>query len=139
VIVSHVDRSIGDSTFDRTESLTDVELVILSLTGVQLLGVPDSEILQFFERELGLPDIDEDALGQLLSIIMLTSAEQRIRCAGAGKISAPLWSFSCVGGSLNSFGIVLLARIAGVLRFFPRGCSFNRTRLASCEAGPLSA
>jgi hypothetical protein len=83
--VSHVDRSIGEGTFDRTKALTDVELVILSITGVQLLGVPDSEIGQFFEREFGLPDIDEDALGTLLSIVMLTSAEQRIRCAAGGR------------------------------------------------------
>jgi hypothetical protein len=65
--------------------LTDVELVILTITAAQLSGVPDSEIGQFFATEFGLPDIDEDALGELLSIVMLSSVEQRIRCAAGGR------------------------------------------------------
>ena len=51
----------------------------------ELRGVQDSELAQFFATEFGLPNIDEDALGQLLSIVMLTSVEQRIRCAAGGR------------------------------------------------------
>jgi hypothetical protein len=29
--VEHVDRSLGDSTFDRSDPLTDIQLVILAL------------------------------------------------------------------------------------------------------------
>jgi hypothetical protein len=83
--VEHVDRSLGDSTFDRTEALSDVQLVILAIMAAQLCGVQDSEFAQFFASEFGLPDIDEHALGALLSIVMLTSVEQRIRCRAGGR------------------------------------------------------
>jgi hypothetical protein len=83
--VERVDRSIGDSTFDRSETPTDVQLVILAIMCAQLSGVQDTELSQFFASELGLPDIDQDAFARLLSIVMLTSVEQRIRCAAGGR------------------------------------------------------
>jgi hypothetical protein len=83
--IEHVDRSLGDSTLNRSEPLTDIQLVILALMAAQLYGVQDSLLAQFFATEFGLPDIDEDALGRLLGLVTLTSIEQRIRCAAGGR------------------------------------------------------
>jgi hypothetical protein len=83
--VVQFDRIYGDGDFNSGADYNDIELIASALRAGQLIGLADSELLDFFEHEFGLAGLKGEVLQEVLEIAMILDLDIRIRCAAGGR------------------------------------------------------